>query len=162
MTQNKIQLLSDVSQPFFRAKQFKLGFCLPASTNTIPQGWYIYIQKQTARGQPHICIKDLDLLYVNVRFAHEFVLFISVSLPWAYLSCTFLVFLPGTASYLCVLSNGTWNPKGPDLSNCTSHWVNQVAQKVGVVQSHCCTFKYLKQKDKKQRKKTEGTCKNIP
>ncbi|KAK0143788.1 Adhesion G protein-coupled receptor L2 [Merluccius polli] len=36
----------------------------------------------------------------------------------------------GTASYLCVLSTGAWHPKGPDLSNCTSHWVNQVAQKV--------------------------------
>ncbi|XP_051532264.1 adhesion G protein-coupled receptor L2-like isoform X2 [Myxocyprinus asiaticus] len=36
----------------------------------------------------------------------------------------------GTASYLCALSTGTWNPKGPDLSNCTSHWVNQVAQKI--------------------------------
>lgn len=37
----------------------------------------------------------------------------------------------GTASYLCMASTGTWNPKGPDLSNCTSHWVNQLAQKVG-------------------------------
>ncbi|KAM7409511.1 hypothetical protein PAMA_001139 [Pampus argenteus] len=36
----------------------------------------------------------------------------------------------GTASYLCVLSTGVWHPKGPDLSNCTSHWVNQVAQKI--------------------------------
>nr|XP_020844336.1 adhesion G protein-coupled receptor L2 isoform X15 [Phascolarctos cinereus] len=36
----------------------------------------------------------------------------------------------GTASYLCVVSTGTWNPKGPDLSNCTSHWVNQLAQKI--------------------------------
>ncbi|KAI1883014.1 hypothetical protein AGOR_G00240880 [Albula goreensis] len=36
----------------------------------------------------------------------------------------------GTASFLCVLSTGTWNQKGPDLSNCTSHWVNQVAQKI--------------------------------
>ncbi|XP_016898307.1 adhesion G protein-coupled receptor L2 isoform X6 [Cynoglossus semilaevis] len=36
----------------------------------------------------------------------------------------------GTASYLCVLSTGAWNPRGPDLSNCTSHWVNQVAQKI--------------------------------
>ncbi|XP_028855531.1 adhesion G protein-coupled receptor L2 isoform X5 [Denticeps clupeoides] len=36
----------------------------------------------------------------------------------------------GTASYLCLLSTGAWNPKGPDLSNCTSHWVNQVAQKI--------------------------------
>ncbi|KAK2907939.1 hypothetical protein Q8A73_009012 [Channa argus] len=36
----------------------------------------------------------------------------------------------GTASYLCVLSTGAWHPKGPDLSNCTSHWVNQLAQKI--------------------------------
>uniref|UniRef100_A0A674PRH8 Adhesion G protein-coupled receptor L2 n=1 Tax=Takifugu rubripes TaxID=31033 RepID=A0A674PRH8_TAKRU len=42
----------------------------------------------------------------------------------------FLFSISGTASYLCVLSSGTWNPKGPDLSNCTSHWVNQVAQKI--------------------------------
>ncbi|KAM9238592.1 adhesion G protein-coupled receptor L2 isoform 5-T5 [Leptosomus discolor] len=36
----------------------------------------------------------------------------------------------GTASYLCLVLTGTWNPKGPDLSNCTSHWVNQLAQKI--------------------------------
>uniref|UniRef100_A0A8C6WPK2 Adhesion G protein-coupled receptor L2a n=1 Tax=Neogobius melanostomus TaxID=47308 RepID=A0A8C6WPK2_9GOBI len=36
----------------------------------------------------------------------------------------------GTASYLCVLSTGAWHPRGPDLSNCTSHWVNQIAQKI--------------------------------
>ncbi|XP_030063036.1 adhesion G protein-coupled receptor L2 isoform X4 [Microcaecilia unicolor] len=36
----------------------------------------------------------------------------------------------GTASYLCMVSTGTWNPKGPDLGNCTSHWVNQLAQKI--------------------------------
>ncbi|KAM4739058.1 adhesion G protein-coupled receptor L2 isoform 11-T12 [Anableps anableps] len=36
----------------------------------------------------------------------------------------------GTASYLCRLSTGDWHPKGPDLSNCTSHWVNQLAQKI--------------------------------
>ncbi|XP_066482693.1 adhesion G protein-coupled receptor L2 isoform X1 [Tiliqua scincoides] len=36
----------------------------------------------------------------------------------------------GTASYLCMVSTGAWNPKGPDLSNCTSHWVNQLAQKI--------------------------------
>ncbi|MEQ2270738.1 Adhesion G protein-coupled receptor L2, partial [Xenotaenia resolanae] len=35
-----------------------------------------------------------------------------------------------TASYLCLLSTGDWHPKGPDLSNCTSHWVNQLAQKI--------------------------------
>uniref|UniRef100_A0AAR2KJT9 Adhesion G protein-coupled receptor L2-like n=1 Tax=Pygocentrus nattereri TaxID=42514 RepID=A0AAR2KJT9_PYGNA len=35
--------------------------------------------------------------------------------------------------YVCVRdlpSSGTWNSKGPDLSNCTSHWVTQVAQKI--------------------------------
>ncbi|XP_033007619.1 adhesion G protein-coupled receptor L2 isoform X12 [Lacerta agilis] len=36
----------------------------------------------------------------------------------------------GTASYLCMVSTGKWNPNGPDLSNCTSHWVNQLAQKI--------------------------------
>ncbi|XP_062850501.1 adhesion G protein-coupled receptor L2-like isoform X1 [Trichomycterus rosablanca] len=36
----------------------------------------------------------------------------------------------GVASYLCTALSGTWNPKGPDLSNCTSHWVTQVAQKI--------------------------------
>ncbi|XP_078500957.1 adhesion G protein-coupled receptor L2 isoform X4 [Lissotriton helveticus] len=36
----------------------------------------------------------------------------------------------GTASYLCMISTGTWNSRGPDLSNCTSHWVNQLAQKI--------------------------------
>ncbi|KAJ8357672.1 hypothetical protein SKAU_G00204660 [Synaphobranchus kaupii] len=36
----------------------------------------------------------------------------------------------GTASYLCVLVTGLWRQKGPDLSNCTSHWVSQVDQKI--------------------------------
>ncbi|XP_056598521.1 adhesion G protein-coupled receptor L2-like isoform X3 [Triplophysa dalaica] len=36
----------------------------------------------------------------------------------------------GIASFLCTAVDGTWNPKGPDLSNCTSHWVTQVAQKI--------------------------------
>lgn len=35
----------------------------------------------------------------------------------------------GVASFLCT-SAGAWHSKGPDLSNCTSHWVAQVAQKV--------------------------------
>ncbi|XP_073767727.1 adhesion G protein-coupled receptor L2b.1 isoform X1 [Danio rerio] len=35
----------------------------------------------------------------------------------------------GIALFLC-LTGGVWNPKGPDLSNCTSHWVAQVAQKI--------------------------------
>ncbi|XP_031756714.1 adhesion G protein-coupled receptor L2 isoform X6 [Xenopus tropicalis] len=36
----------------------------------------------------------------------------------------------GIASYLCLISTGTWSLRGPDLSNCTSHWVNQLAQKI--------------------------------
>ncbi|XP_057188997.1 adhesion G protein-coupled receptor L2-like isoform X4 [Triplophysa rosa] len=36
----------------------------------------------------------------------------------------------GIASFLCTAVDGTWNAKGPDLSNCTSHWVTQVAQKI--------------------------------
>ncbi|XP_063075605.1 adhesion G protein-coupled receptor L2-like isoform X2 [Engraulis encrasicolus] len=36
----------------------------------------------------------------------------------------------GIASYLCSATTGAWNPRGPDLSNCTSHWVTQVAQKI--------------------------------
>ncbi|CAL8325569.1 unnamed protein product [Arctogadus glacialis] len=35
----------------------------------------------------------------------------------------------GLASFLCSVA-GTWCPRGPDLSNCTSHWVTQVAQKI--------------------------------
>ncbi|XP_041446265.1 adhesion G protein-coupled receptor L2 isoform X28 [Xenopus laevis] len=36
----------------------------------------------------------------------------------------------GISSYLCLISTGTWSLRGPDLSNCTSHWVNQLAQKI--------------------------------
>uniref|UniRef100_A0A3Q2ZWK1 Adhesion G protein-coupled receptor L2-like n=1 Tax=Kryptolebias marmoratus TaxID=37003 RepID=A0A3Q2ZWK1_KRYMA len=35
----------------------------------------------------------------------------------------------GIATFLCTAA-GTWCSKGPDLSNCTSHWVTQVAQKI--------------------------------
>ncbi|XP_029970394.1 adhesion G protein-coupled receptor L2b.1 isoform X3 [Salarias fasciatus] len=35
----------------------------------------------------------------------------------------------GVASFLCTVA-GTWCSRGPDLSNCTSHWVTQVAQKI--------------------------------
>lgn len=38
----------------------------------------------------------------------------------------------GIASFQCLPALGLWNPRGPDLSNCTSPWVNQVAQKVPV------------------------------
>ncbi|XP_063060319.1 adhesion G protein-coupled receptor L1-like [Engraulis encrasicolus] len=36
----------------------------------------------------------------------------------------------GIASYQCVYSPVMWSPRGPDLSNCTSPWVSQVAQKI--------------------------------
>ncbi|XP_047659150.1 adhesion G protein-coupled receptor L1-like isoform X4 [Tachysurus fulvidraco] len=36
----------------------------------------------------------------------------------------------GLASYHCMADEVVWNPRGPDLSNCTSPWVNQVAQKI--------------------------------
>ncbi|XP_056121883.1 adhesion G protein-coupled receptor L2-like isoform X4 [Rhinichthys klamathensis goyatoka] len=36
----------------------------------------------------------------------------------------------GMALFLCSAGDGIWSPKGPDLSNCTSHWVSQVAQKI--------------------------------
>ncbi|XP_067308359.1 adhesion G protein-coupled receptor L2-like isoform X5 [Pseudorasbora parva] len=36
----------------------------------------------------------------------------------------------GMALFLCTAVDGIWSPKGPDLSNCTSHWVTQVAQKI--------------------------------
>jgi len=37
--------------------------------------------------------------------------------------------IAGIATFLCTVA-GSWCSKGPDLSNCTSHWVTQVAQKV--------------------------------
>ncbi|XP_061838061.1 adhesion G protein-coupled receptor L1 isoform X3 [Nerophis lumbriciformis] len=36
----------------------------------------------------------------------------------------------GIASFQCLAEKVAWNPRGPDLSNCTSPWVNQVAQKI--------------------------------
>uniref|UniRef100_A0A672Q2W9 Adhesion G protein-coupled receptor L1-like n=1 Tax=Sinocyclocheilus grahami TaxID=75366 RepID=A0A672Q2W9_SINGR len=36
----------------------------------------------------------------------------------------------GIASYQCMTDDVVWNPRGPDLSNCTSPWVSQVAQKI--------------------------------
>uniref|UniRef100_A0A8C1SIM3 Adhesion G protein-coupled receptor L2 n=1 Tax=Cyprinus carpio TaxID=7962 RepID=A0A8C1SIM3_CYPCA len=36
----------------------------------------------------------------------------------------------GIALFLCTSADGVWSPRGPDLSNCTSHWVTQLAQKI--------------------------------
>lgn len=49
---------------------------------------------------------------------------------WLLSNCgVYSVVSAGIASFLCTVA-GTWCSKGPDLSNCTSHWVTQVAQKV--------------------------------
>lgn len=49
------------------------------------------------------------------------------------------VCLPGVATYVCVAQQGYWDPQGPDLSNCTSPWVNHIMQKVSVTAGggHC-------------------------
>uniref|UniRef100_A0A4W5N024 Adhesion G protein-coupled receptor L3 n=1 Tax=Hucho hucho TaxID=62062 RepID=A0A4W5N024_9TELE len=36
----------------------------------------------------------------------------------------------GVALYLCMGPEGYWDPQGPDLSNCTSPWVNVITQKL--------------------------------
>ncbi|KAM3857738.1 adhesion G protein-coupled receptor L3 [Diretmus argenteus] len=36
----------------------------------------------------------------------------------------------GVALYMCVGPEGYWDPQGPDLSNCTSPWVNVISQKL--------------------------------
>lgn len=50
--------------------------------------------------------------------------------PSLWLPSLFLSVPAGIASFQCLPALGLWNPRGPDLSNCTSPWVNQVAQKV--------------------------------
>ncbi|XP_029932413.1 adhesion G protein-coupled receptor L3 isoform X4 [Myripristis murdjan] len=36
----------------------------------------------------------------------------------------------GVALYMCMGPEGYWDPQGPDLSNCTSPWVNLISQKI--------------------------------
>lgn len=36
----------------------------------------------------------------------------------------------GVATYMCMSHLGYWDPQGPDLSNCTSPWVNHIMQKL--------------------------------
>lgn len=40
--------------------------------------------------------------------------------------------LTGVATYVCMPRLGYWDLKGPDLSNCTSPWVNHIMQKVSL------------------------------
>lgn len=43
-----------------------------------------------------------------------------------------LLVFAGVATYVCVAHLGYWDPQGPDLSNCTSPWVNHIMQKVSL------------------------------
>ncbi|XP_075400374.1 adhesion G protein-coupled receptor L3 isoform X3 [Tenrec ecaudatus] len=36
----------------------------------------------------------------------------------------------GVSTYLCLAPDGIWDPQGPDLSNCSSLWVNHITQKL--------------------------------
>ncbi|XP_072796868.1 adhesion G protein-coupled receptor L3 isoform X6 [Vicugna pacos] len=36
----------------------------------------------------------------------------------------------GVSTYLCLAPAGIWDPQGPDLSNCSSPWVNHITQKL--------------------------------
>ncbi|XP_069094038.1 adhesion G protein-coupled receptor L3 isoform X7 [Pleurodeles waltl] len=36
----------------------------------------------------------------------------------------------GVATYLCIAPDGIWDPQGPDLSNCSSPWINHITQKL--------------------------------
>ncbi|XP_038615713.1 adhesion G protein-coupled receptor L3 isoform X4 [Tachyglossus aculeatus] len=36
----------------------------------------------------------------------------------------------GVSTYLCLTPDGIWDPQGPDLSNCSSPWVNHMTQKL--------------------------------
>nr|XP_020855479.1 adhesion G protein-coupled receptor L3 isoform X6 [Phascolarctos cinereus] len=36
----------------------------------------------------------------------------------------------GVSTFLCLAPDGIWDPQGPDLSNCSSTWVNHITQKL--------------------------------
>ncbi|XP_060546280.1 adhesion G protein-coupled receptor L3 isoform X26 [Pantherophis guttatus] len=36
----------------------------------------------------------------------------------------------GVSTFLCLAPGGNWDPQGPDLSNCSSLWVNHITQKL--------------------------------
>ncbi|XP_030674744.1 adhesion G protein-coupled receptor L3 isoform X17 [Nomascus leucogenys] len=36
----------------------------------------------------------------------------------------------GVSTYLCLAPDGIWDPQGPDVSNCSSPWVNHITQKL--------------------------------
>ncbi|XP_075459606.1 adhesion G protein-coupled receptor L3 isoform X9 [Ascaphus truei] len=36
----------------------------------------------------------------------------------------------GVATYMCITPEGIWNQQGPDISNCSSPWINHIGQKL--------------------------------
>lgn len=46
----------------------------------------------------------------------------------------------GTAVFACQGPEGLWDLKGPDLSNCTSTWINIINQKVKEQHTHTQTL----------------------
>lgn len=96
-------------------KTFHLGSCLGGSNSA-------------RLGRAALCLfpsVPLLLILCSVVSLLPWPLFVSSPL-------TFLSVSTGIASFQCLPALGLWNPRGPDLSNCTSPWVNQVAQKVPV------------------------------
>uniref|UniRef100_A0A8C4RMI6 Adhesion G protein-coupled receptor L3 n=1 Tax=Erpetoichthys calabaricus TaxID=27687 RepID=A0A8C4RMI6_ERPCA len=55
----------------------------------------------------------------------------------------------GVASYVC-LTDGHWDSKGPDVSNCTSPWVNQIAQKLKAGETAAIIARELSEQTKSQ------------
>ena len=83
-----------------------------------------------------LTVRPSSCLVFRVSFTYLFSSVISFpccgpfSSPSLWLPSLFLSVPAGIASFQCLPALGLWNPRGPDLSNCTSPWVNQVAQKV--------------------------------
>ncbi|XP_066576486.1 adhesion G protein-coupled receptor L3 isoform X1 [Amia ocellicauda] len=56
----------------------------------------------------------------------------------------------GIATYICLAPDGYWDPQGPDLSNCTSPWVNQITQKLRSGETAAIIARELSEQTKSQ------------
>ncbi|XP_069048241.1 adhesion G protein-coupled receptor L3 isoform X11 [Lepisosteus oculatus] len=56
----------------------------------------------------------------------------------------------GIATYVCLAPDGYWDPQGPDLSNCTSPWVNQITQKLRSGETAAIIARELSEQTKSQ------------
>uniref|UniRef100_H3CHT0 Adhesion G protein-coupled receptor L3 n=1 Tax=Tetraodon nigroviridis TaxID=99883 RepID=H3CHT0_TETNG len=54
----------------------------------------------------------------------------------------------GVATYMCVSHLGYWDSQGPDLSNCTSPWVNHIMQKLRSGETAAIVFRELAEQTK--------------